>query len=110
MAKKKTNVRKLSWFQYVILFYMSFLGVASTVHNDILNGFSSGGIAGMLGTFVGFLAIYYLIMYAYNRFVHPKIQVKNENLIKTWQIIRILITSLIGLWFIIGILGLFSSI
>ncbi len=100
------EVRKLSWFQKVILFYISFLMLASNIHQDIIKGVSSGGIFGMLGSFLAYVAFFYLIMYLYNRFIHPKINVKSKNLLLSWQIIRYIITSLIVLWFLIAVFGL----
>ena len=79
----KEQKRKLSWFQKVILWYFVLLGFLSHLTPSLADGDLYGGIAEGLGTGSSLLLITYFFMWLYNKYINPKINVKNKNLKKS---------------------------
>ena len=97
MVETKT---KFSWFQKVVLAYFTIL--------FLLQGYMmGGGIASAIGYAFGGIVVIFLPMWLFNKFVVPKIKVNNKILIKSWLIIRIILTLLMLLWVFLFVAGPF---
>src|SRR3989338_2601810 len=95
--KKKT----FTWFQWVIIIYLTFL---SFLQEMIKGNGIIGSFAYALGSFLTFSLIVWLL-WKLTTLIVSKIGIKNETLIKIWKITKIVITCLIGLWFLLFLSG-----
>lgn len=101
----KRQWRRFSWFQKLILGYLVFIGFL----NGLLAGMSFDSIVDRLLTglddaFV-ILAIGYLLMWLYNKYIAPRINVTNKTLKKSWLVIQIIVVCLIAFWLILFFFG-----
>ena len=97
--KKKT----FTWFQWLIITYLTFLSFLQWM----ITGDGSPMIVSFLEA-LGSLLTFSLIVWLLGKLttlIVSKIGIKNETLIKTWKITKIVITCLIGLWFLIFFFG-----
>ena len=104
MKEQKT---KLSWFQKVILGYIVLVGFLYRFIPALSEGDLYGGIAEGLGSGFAFLLVTNILMWLYNKFIKPKINVQSNFLKKSWKVIRIIIVCLIILWLVIFFFGAF---
>ena len=88
----KAQTRKFSWFQILILVYIIFIFFLTSSRFIGINTISV--LSSLVSTFFIFI-----LMSLFNKYLAPKIHV-NENLKKSWRIIKIIIVCLIILWFI----------
>lgn len=96
--KKKT----FTWFQWVIILYLTLLQLL----NEMMNGEGIvGSLAYALGSFVAISLIVWLLG-KLTALIISKMGIKSEILIKIWKITKIVITCLIGIWFLIFFFGL----
>lgn len=95
---------KLSWFQYLILAHFMLF--------NLLKEYSvNREWTGSLGYAMGSGLFIFLIIWLFNKYAVPKIKIKNKVIIKSWLIIRVIITLyIIYLWFLLiaGFLGWFG--
>ena len=105
----KEQKRKLSWFQKVILSYITLLGFLSGLAREMSSGsgIDIGSILAGLGDASATALIVYFFMWLFNKYLAPKINIKSKNLKKSWKIIQIIITCLIILWLILFLFGPF---
>ena len=105
----KEQKRKLSWFQKILLSYITLLGFLSSLAREISSGsgIDSGSIAGGFGGASAIALIAYLFMWLFNKYLIPRINIKSENLKKSWKVIRIIIVCLIAFWLVIFFFGIF---
>ena len=102
----KPQTRKFSRFQKLILIYLTFVFFSVSFLNLLrshkINTISLYSFSALVLGPTLFILIFILVpMGLFNKYLAPKIQVKNENLKKSWRIIKIVITCLIILWFIL---------
>jgi len=103
----KEQKRKLSWFQKVILSYITLLGFLSSLIREISpgSGIDIGSIAGGLGGALAIALIVYFFMRLFNKYLAPRINVTNKTLKKSWLVIQIITVCLIAFWLILFIFG-----
>ena len=106
----KSQTKKFSWFQILILIYLTFVFFSVSFLNLLrshkINAISLYSFSALVLGPILFILIFILVsMGLFNKYLAPKIQVKNENLKKSWRIIKIVITCLIILWFIVSFIS-----
>lgn len=88
---KQKMIHKYSWFQIVLLIYFVILFFFNRLHSTL-------DIAGSLGYALGIIFWLFLLMFLYNKFLRPKINIKNKTLKIIWLVIKILCTVYIMFW------------
>ena len=106
----KEQKRKLSWFQKVILSYITLLGFLYGLTKPMLEGDLFGGVGEGIGSGLALLLITNIFMWLYNKFISPKINIESKTLKKSWRVIQIIVVCLIGLWLILFFFGMFITI
>lgn len=103
----KEQQKKLSWFQKVMLGYITFLGFLSslTKETSLGSGIDIGGIAGGFGGALAIALVIYLLMWLYNKYIASRINVTNKTLKKSWLVIQIIVVCLIVFWLILFFFG-----
>ena len=107
----KEQKKKLSWFQKVILSYVTLLGFLSGLAREISSGskIDIGSILAGLGDASATALIVYFFMWLFNKYLAPKINIKSKTLKKSWKVIQIIVVCLIGLWLIVFFFGMFTG-
>jgi hypothetical protein len=89
---------KFSWFQKVVLAFFVFI--------SFLQGYITGGdVFYAFGYASGVGIIIFFLMWLFNKFFALKLKTENKVLIKSWQIIRIILTVMMILWIILFLSG-----
>src|SRR3989344_9251958 len=96
---------KLNWFQKVVLAFFIFISFLQGFIKGDFTYDTYGTIAYSFGYALGVGSIILLLIWMFNKFIALKLKTENKALIKTWQIIRIILTVLMLLWILLFVVG-----
>ena len=102
------KTKKFTWFQKLIFGYLIVLSYLMGLSQNHSVGYPiiETNWAGLIGYMLGMALVIYLFMWIYNKFISPRINIKNKIFKKSWIVIKIIVTCLIGIWFILFAYGL----
>ncbi len=105
---------KLSWFQKLIVAFLTFISSLNGLKQSIDYGIGVGSYAGAIGHVLGYAIgsafIILLFMWLYNKFMAKRVKTNNLFLKKCWRIIQIIVACLMVIWFLLFVYGVLITL